>query len=121
MAKREGVAESDREDFRRRTKAIHGNISHGLKGKSRLGDDYIKSIADALEADQTEALKEAGRLQVRDKKPTPSKSPAQQKIDALLAILNDEEKEEAISLLETFTKNRKKAKEAASRARTAKT
>jgi hypothetical protein len=117
IAEMEGFG-AESEDFERRSRSIHGNVSNVVNRKRALGVDYARKIADALEVPQEDVMEMAGLLvrtepSIAGKRPKPEKSPARQKIEALLDMLDRQEQEEAINILEAFAEGRKKAKRAA--------
>jgi len=114
----EGIDESDADDFARRTKAVHGLISNVMNRVAALGIKTARKIADALELPQEDVMEIAGLIERGKSKSSQAgktnKSDARRKIDALIEMLSPEEQEQAIEILETFTKRRKAEKKAAS-------
>lgn len=117
IARQEGISERDAVDFKRRSKAIQNNFSNVFSGASNLGFEYAAKIAAALEVKPEEVMEVAGLLErnktTQTRSAKPEKSPARQKIEALLDMLDRQEQETAIAILEAFTEDRKKAKKAA--------
>lgn len=101
IARREGIDEGDKEDFRRRSKAVHGNISNALNGVSTIGLEYALKIADALDLPHESVMRIAGLLPT-DKKDAAVPATARGKIEALLASLPPEKQDEAIRFLEAY-------------------
>lgn len=104
IARQEGIAESDAEDFRRRAKSIQNNFSNVFNGISNLGFEYAAKIADALGMKPEDVMKEAGLIRPSESKPT--QSDARRKINMLIDMLSPEEQERAIKVLEDFRKRR---------------
>lgn len=96
IARREGKDERDVEDFNRRAKAIHNNISNALNGVSNFGEVYIRKIADALGVPQESALRIAGKLGDDHDEAVQVPTTTRGKIEALLASLTPDEQDEAI-------------------------
>lgn len=114
IARQEGIAESDDEDFRRRAKSIQNNFSNVFNGLSNLGFEYATKIADALGLKPEEVMKEAGLIRPSTQ---PAQSDARRKINQLIEMLSPEEQEQAIKVLEEFTRRRKAEIKAASQRR----
>jgi len=111
IARQEGIAESDAEDFRRRAKSIQNNFSNVFNGLSNLGFEYAAKIADALGLKPEEVMKEAGLIRPNTQA---TESDARRKINQLIEMLSPEEQEQAIKFLEEFTAKRKAEIKAAS-------
>jgi hypothetical protein len=101
IARREGIDERDKEDFRRRSKAVHGHISNIINHEKNIGADYAVKIADALELPRESVMRIAGLLPT-DKTEVAVPATARGKIEALLASLPPEKQDEAIRFLEAY-------------------
>lgn len=113
IARREGIDERDEDDFKRRSKAVHGYVSNMMNGDANWSDEYLKKIADALGSDQASMLKAAGRL--RDFSDEGNVDTVTRgKLDTLLGLLDEDERVDAIQHLTIYiqTKNQQKAQRA---------
>ena len=102
IADSEGIIAEERD---RRARAISSNISNARLGKGALGDEYARKIAAALDCDEVDVFRAAGLLSNQPN--APAQSDARRKINALIDMLSREEQEQAIEILETFTKRHK--------------
>lgn len=120
IARQEGINVKDDDDFRRRSKAIHGYVSNMLNGEANWSDEYLKKIADALGVDQATMLVAAGRLRETSggkHKPIKVDESTRGKLEALLGLLDEDERVEAIQYLTLFVQTKQQQKRQQSRAK----
>ena len=111
IAQQEGFGDRDGDELRRRTKSIHGNVSHILNGVSNPGDEYIRKIADGLGVRRDVAMQKAGRFDDEPSdKPTSVDTNTREKLEGLLGLLDDAERQEAIRYLTLFVQAKQQQK-----------